>query len=249
MLGTLYNRFVLNLRGLDQLPQFTLEGMKYHLHEALDWIKDVASKMAESRMEGGFSTRPGSGPGGFGSGESGFGSGESGLSFSRGGVGASPKRNIATNPISHQSQVSAAASEGGGGFMRPQLPRGGSGVERRADINPVSHQSQVQVTSPPPTQDSTSTSPPRGGISLGQPPQQDKTQSLPPKKEKPRPPPFNLESTEQEREFMLGDDDEDDEASGVSKSTRAGNGAGSSEDNSAAAMRGRDLEDGGVIRL
>lgn len=243
MLGTLYNRFILNLRGLDQLPQFTLEGMKYHLREGLDWIKDVASGMGERRMEGGFSSRPGSGPGGFGSGESGFGSEENGLSFSRGGVGVSPKRNIATNPISHQSQVSAAASEGGGGFVRPQLPRGGSGVERRVDINPVSHQSQVQVTSPPPNQDPASASPPQGGIPLGQP-----QQPPPPKKEKSRPPPFNLESTEQEREFMLGDDDED-EASGVPKSTGAGNGAGSSEDNGAAALRGRDLGDGGVIRL
>ncbi|KAF9458038.1 mannose-6-phosphate receptor binding domain-containing protein [Collybia nuda] len=243
VLGTLYNRFVLNLRGLDQLPQFTIEGMKYHLHEALDWIKDVASGMRERQRSGGFSGGPGSERGGFGSRDDGFGSEESGLSFPRG-VGITSNRNSTTNPVSHQSQVSAAAGEGGGGFVRPQLPRSGSGGERRSDINPVSHQSRVQAITSPPSQGTPPTSLPLGG-----PPQQEKPQPPPPKKEKAQPPAFNLESTEQEREFMLGDDDED-EASGVPKTPSAGTGAGGSgEDNGAAALRGRDLGDGGVIRL
>ncbi|KAF7783900.1 hypothetical protein Agabi119p4_65 [Agaricus bisporus var. burnettii] len=40
-LGTLYNRYVLQLRGFDQIPQFSVESMKYHAREATDWIKDI----------------------------------------------------------------------------------------------------------------------------------------------------------------------------------------------------------------
>lgn len=39
--GTLYNRYVLQLRGFDQIPQFSIESMKYHAREAIDWIKDI----------------------------------------------------------------------------------------------------------------------------------------------------------------------------------------------------------------
>lgn len=35
-LGTLYNRYVLQLRGFDQIPQFSVESMKYHAREATD---------------------------------------------------------------------------------------------------------------------------------------------------------------------------------------------------------------------
>lgn len=41
VLGTLYNRYVLQLRGFDQIPQFSFESMKYHVREAVDWIKDI----------------------------------------------------------------------------------------------------------------------------------------------------------------------------------------------------------------
>lgn len=41
MLGTLYNRYVLQLRGFDQIPQFSIESMKYHAREAADWTKDI----------------------------------------------------------------------------------------------------------------------------------------------------------------------------------------------------------------
>ncbi|KAF9447842.1 mannose 6-phosphate receptor domain-containing protein [Macrolepiota fuliginosa MF-IS2] len=41
VLGTLYNRYVLQLRGFDQIPQFSIESMKYHAREAMDWIKDI----------------------------------------------------------------------------------------------------------------------------------------------------------------------------------------------------------------
>ncbi len=30
VLGVLYNRFVLQLRGFDQIPQFSVESMNYH---------------------------------------------------------------------------------------------------------------------------------------------------------------------------------------------------------------------------
>ncbi|KAJ3511454.1 hypothetical protein NLJ89_g4087 [Agrocybe chaxingu] len=42
VLGTLYNRFVLDLRGFDQIPQFSIESMKYHGREAFEWCKDMA---------------------------------------------------------------------------------------------------------------------------------------------------------------------------------------------------------------
>lgn len=42
ILGTLYNRFVLDLRGYDQIPQFSFESMKYHLKEGFEWTKDMA---------------------------------------------------------------------------------------------------------------------------------------------------------------------------------------------------------------
>lgn len=41
VLGTLYNRYVLQLRGFDQIPQFSIESMKYHAREAVDWLKDI----------------------------------------------------------------------------------------------------------------------------------------------------------------------------------------------------------------
>ncbi|KAJ3544610.1 hypothetical protein NMY22_g2724 [Coprinellus aureogranulatus] len=45
VLGTLYNRYVLQLRGFDQIPQFSLESMKYHTSEAIDWLKDIAATL------------------------------------------------------------------------------------------------------------------------------------------------------------------------------------------------------------
>lgn len=39
LLGTLYNRYVLELRGFDQLPQFSAESARYHAVSAMDWIR------------------------------------------------------------------------------------------------------------------------------------------------------------------------------------------------------------------
>jgi len=174
--GTLYNRYVLRLRGFDQIPQFSLASMKYHAHEALDWLKDIASGM----REGGRSMGSNSGffPHSDLSSAAGFGGG-----------GEFPRTD--TTPVSHQSQQPThgrTGSGGGGGFMRPQTRTSSNG--KRGEINPVSHQAQSQM------ERGESSSPP----------------SLPPLpvKEKPRPKPFELEttgSTREEREFMLGDDE------------------------------------------
>ncbi|KAF5343993.1 hypothetical protein D9758_012925 [Tetrapyrgos nigripes] len=40
-LGTLYNRYALKLRGFDQLPQFSIEGAKYHVQEMWDVARDA----------------------------------------------------------------------------------------------------------------------------------------------------------------------------------------------------------------
>lgn len=93
ILGTLYNRYVLQLRGYDQIPQFSLESMKYHAREAIDWFKDIMTIMYEN------SQRRGSDGGG--------------LPFRR--PGGNPN---APNPFSHHTQ-----SDTGNEFARPQANR------------------------------------------------------------------------------------------------------------------------------
>jgi len=98
--GTLYNRFVLQLRGFDQIPQFSLESMKYHAREAIDWFKDIMTIMYEN------SQRRGSDGGG--------------LPFRRPGGNAN-----APNPFSHHTQ-----SDVGNEFARPQANRTESATRR-----------------------------------------------------------------------------------------------------------------------
>lgn len=105
-LGTLHNRYVLRLRGFDQIPQFNIESMRYHLKEGIDLFKDWMAGMYEGGQGAGW-TRPSQG-GGFGgrtnpvSHQSGVDAGD----FDRGFV-RPPRNGTAgrTNPISHQSQV------------------------------------------------------------------------------------------------------------------------------------------------
>uniref|UniRef100_A0A0W0FGG8 Autophagy-related protein 27 n=1 Tax=Moniliophthora roreri TaxID=221103 RepID=A0A0W0FGG8_MONRR len=185
--GTLYNRYVLQLRGFDQIPQFSLEAMKYHSREALDWFKDVMS----SFYEGGQRT----GMGGLGGGVGGF----------RGGfapVGRRPApgpRRNPTNPVSHQAQVDVGSGgdggEGGdfvGGFVRPTgTPRS---QNTRPSTNPISHQSQVNAQQ-----------------------QQQRQQQSPPREPTPPLPQAKSvakdtgPATREERAFMLGDDDEEED--------------------------------------
>ncbi|KDR85913.1 hypothetical protein GALMADRAFT_150280 [Galerina marginata CBS 339.88] len=131
VLGTLYNRFVLQLRGFDQIPQFSIESMKYHGREAVDWIKDMiaALDIGGSRRAGGHS------------------------------YGSQPSSGIrTTNPVSHQSQVSGFGNAegleeggplGGGGFVRPPASRNPTRPSpfQRAETNPISHQTQVNAQS------------------------------------------------------------------------------------------------------
>jgi cation-dependent mannose-6-phosphate receptor len=246
VLGTLYNRYVLQLRGFDQIPQFSVESMKYHGREALDWIKDmIATLDIWGHANGG----PSGGYNGFSS-------------------AATPT----TNPVSHQSQVfstgesqedGAAFSGGSGGFIRPQASRARSAAFQRSETNPVSHQSQVNA------QIAESLSFSSVVPHSPSPPVKSATH---PESNIPRihrsGPPDSHKSMKDEREFMLGDDDDAEElvdtsgppplpqrsnsslplpqgaASNISATDSVG-----SEENPAAALRGRDLGGGDVIRL
>ncbi|PPQ72414.1 hypothetical protein CVT24_002985 [Panaeolus cyanescens] len=120
VLGTLYNRYVLQLRGFDQIPQFSIESMKYHGSEALDWIRDIAAQ---------------------------FNIGTGG--HSHGNYDSLPSAGIRTpNPVSHQAQVGGLGPQDlestgqQNGFVRPQRIPSTVNPFQRAEINPVSHHSQ-----------------------------------------------------------------------------------------------------------
>ncbi|KAG5644975.1 hypothetical protein DXG03_007347 [Asterophora parasitica] len=239
--GTLYNRFVLRLRGIDQIPKFSVESMKYHAAEAYDWIKDLthgAGAHAQS-YGGGYDRMPNdnlNAPFGLGSGGS----------FQR-----SAPSTGGINPVSHQTQVSGLSQrEEGDSFVRPQLSRpttGAAGVSR-TDINPASHQAQVAQ---PPSQSLVDhhQSPPIPAVA-----------PEPLKKEKHRPKAFDLESSLQEREFMLGDDEDEDDVgssrptaaplpSRAAPDSTAGAAGGDAGAEDITALRGRDLGADGVTRL
>ncbi|KAG7088790.1 hypothetical protein E1B28_012754 [Marasmius oreades] len=106
LFGTLYNRYVLRLRGFDQLPQFSVEAFKYHASEALDWFKDFMSKGYEGTQRG--STNPVSHQAGVdvgtGSGRDAGGGGQSVGGFLR----PAPQRPVphpSTNPVSHHTNT------------------------------------------------------------------------------------------------------------------------------------------------
>ena len=147
VLGTLYNRYVLQLRGVDQIPQFSIESMRYHGSEAWDWIKDLISGLDI---------------GGHRSGGTPYGGHPSSLPF------GGPRM---PNPVSHHSQNSGLSppddlEENGGlgrssnnTFVRPQQSKNRASSFQRLEANPVSHQSQVfaeslsfPAPSPPPSQ-------------------------------------------------------------------------------------------------
>ncbi|KAF8902188.1 mannose-6-phosphate receptor binding domain-containing protein [Gymnopilus junonius] len=189
VLGTLYNRYVLQLRGYDQIPQFSIESMKYHGREALDWIKDI---MAMYNIGGSI-----------GGSNSGY-------------------KGPATNPISHQSQVSGFNAgddleEGGsissvpsGGFIRPQAKRTAPNPFQRADINPVSHQSQVNAQ----TQSLSFAQSPTPTRSSFSPSLDSQSRSIPQSARKFIQVPQAREPTKEEREFMLGEEESDAEELG-----------------------------------
>ncbi|KAF8079323.1 mannose-6-phosphate receptor binding domain-containing protein [Lyophyllum atratum] len=232
--GTIYNRFVLNLRGVDQIPKFSLESMRYHASEALDWIKDLVGGHGGGGGYGRMNTNdfgaPSAGGGAFPS-----------SAQSTGGI----------NPVSHQAGTTpregSEGAGGGGGLVRPQHARTMSGGARRTEINPVSHQALMSAQLGP-AQPNAPSQPPA---------------AQPTRKEKHRPKGFDLESSMQEQEFMLGGDEDEDDVGDVGNArpavvpppaaaapapgAGAVGGAAASED--PAVLRGRDMGAEGVTRL
>ena len=238
VLGTLYNRYVLQLRGVDQIPQFSFESMRYHGSEAWDWITDIISGLdigghrSGGTLYGGHPSGPPSG---------------------------GPRT---PNPVSHHSQNSGPVppddlEENGGldkssnsGFIRPQKSKNKASPFQRLETNPVSHQSQVfagslsfSAASPPPSH-------PQHQHDL---PPQDHRLST-----------DRQGSTREEGDFIPGDDDEDAEelvdvsmpvphtptprvSPPMETSSNADTTASSAD--VAAAARGRDLGGGDHIRL
>ncbi len=122
ILGTLYNRFVLDLRGYDQIPQFSFESMKYHVKEGFEWTKDMAGILFVNFFD------------------------RSPHSSMRSNHPRTP------NPVSHQAQVSGMGSnhdlEQGGSpadrsvFIRPDASHKSPVPPQRPLTNPVSHHTQ-----------------------------------------------------------------------------------------------------------
>ncbi|KAG6891625.1 hypothetical protein C0992_001310 [Termitomyces sp. T32_za158] len=230
--GTLYNRYVLHLQGFDQIPRFSIESMRYHASETADWFKDLVglgTKKYNYRMpEEGLSTP--------------F-SGENVLSRSAQGTGG-------LNPISHHTQASrpenagTGPSLGGGAFVRPYIAHTTSPSGKKPDINPISHQVQAVVTS--------TVSAPSTDLPQSQPPPQSQSQPQPQQARSPplaapsaNPEPAPVKERHRPQPFDLGDDDDgevhlDNTTSAVIPQRQVG---------AAAQERGRDLGNGGVIRL
>jgi hypothetical protein len=73
--GTLYNRFILKLSGFDQIPQFSMISLKYHVSASLENLKDILEGFCQ-------------------------GSGGMGRRIAGWRAGANQNRNM--NPLSHQ---------------------------------------------------------------------------------------------------------------------------------------------------
>ena len=165
VLGTLYNRYVLQLRGFDQIPQFSIESMKYHSRETADWIKDIMSAYN-------------------------IGGTREILPHDSRGVGA-------TNPVSHHNQTSEEFNINQNNTpFRPQLSTPGS--PPRSDMNPVSHHAQVQTEIQ------------RSRSSVQVPLKTSPKQSHPQFSSR-RVDLGSRGPTQEEREFLLGHDEEEDE--------------------------------------
>ena len=255
VLGTLYNRYVLQLRGFDQIPQFSVESMKYHGSEAWIWISDTISGLD---IGGGGHSRPGPTSA----------SPSSGLPFSA-------NSTVTPNPVSHHVQAQGTnidpeevigpapmgrglgGAAGAGGFVRPQSQTRGSSFSRKPETNPVSHQTQVNAAIAAQSLSfSASKSPPPKS-----PPHPRQQQPLPSLATTPRAAavrPGLGPTTGEERQFMLGDDQEGDEGDDGQEmdfvkpvpsedDTAAGSSSGSNS--SMAVLRGRDLGGGEMTRL
>ncbi|KAF9067193.1 hypothetical protein BDP27DRAFT_1267588 [Rhodocollybia butyracea] len=147
VLGTLYNRYVLQLRGFDQIPQFSIEAMKYHGREGVDWFRDMMSQFYEGGQRHGWG---GSVPRSWGANNANsFGVGSQlpgGGGFRR----PMPRNNAPTNPFSHQAQVDVGNGESPSNLPVEGADAGVRPSSEAPDINPTSHHNQPTV--PPPVQ-------------------------------------------------------------------------------------------------
>ncbi|THU96288.1 mannose 6-phosphate receptor domain-containing protein [Dendrothele bispora CBS 962.96] len=235
-LGTLYNRYVLNLRGFDQLPQFSIEGIRYHTAEVFDFAKDslrdggwreIVEKIKEGAIAGvalliGFVTRSDhrGGTSAAARGQGYYGRVPSGpeeraeSGFHR----PTPNRRPAPPPapsggapnsFSHQAGVDIGSGRGTPNSNNAPAAKGGIG-----EINPVSHfsQSQAQVQAQGQQQQPQPPPPPsvNNANDFHQPmTDQDQGQEMttPVKKKNMG----DVKSTKEERTFLIEDEDDDGE--------------------------------------
>ena len=202
--GTLYNRYVLELHGFEQIPKFSVEAVRWHLKEGLSWargyeswqsgagLNPVSHHVVEEGGAGGGFVRPERGRGmNAGSGRG----GGPGVGITRGGLGGE------INPVSDHAQTQLHAES----QQQPQSPatyvRGGGpeSVNTRGglggEINPVSDYARTQLHAqtpakpqPPPSLSTTS-------------------QPQPPPVSVPAPPPTLVQApSEEEQSFAIEED-------------------------------------------
>ncbi|KAG7447562.1 mannose 6-phosphate receptor domain-containing protein [Guyanagaster necrorhizus] len=161
-LGTLHNRYVLRLHGFDQIPQFNVDSMRYHLKEGLDLFKDWMAGMYEGGQGAGWSRSSQGGAGGF-SGRTNPVSHQSGVDTGDGDGGfVRPPRNgtaAKTNPVSHQSQVQKLSSQPQPDLQSRQYQKKKEEgtAEERAPFMLGEDDEDDDVTNAPPTQPSSFT--------------------------------------------------------------------------------------------
>ncbi|KAJ7581271.1 mannose-6-phosphate receptor binding domain-containing protein [Mycena floridula] len=197
VLGTLYNRFILNLRGFDQIPQFSFESMKYHSMDAWTWCKETYEKWSSGQNVRLGQQAPDRVPNRRGGGVNSY----------------SHQATVNAEPIAAETFAEPPEDVEEGGFVRPTAggfvrPTQGDFVRptpKNLKINPISHQSQFQrlsTTSGSAASTLASTTLNNSTSTFNS--SASKLQPTPPKK-------VEAEATREEREFMLGDDDDDDE--------------------------------------
>ncbi|THU88501.1 hypothetical protein K435DRAFT_782031, partial [Dendrothele bispora CBS 962.96] len=197
-LGTLYNCYVLKLRGFDQLPQFSIEGIRYHTAEVFDFAKaslrdggwrEIVEKIKEGAIAGvalliGFVTR------------SDHRGGPSAAARGQGYYGRVPSGPEERAESGFHPGVDIGSGRGTPDSNNTPAAKGGIG-----EINPVSHfsQSQAQVhgqqqSQPPPPS-------PMAGQDQGQ------EVTTPVKKKNTG----DVKSTKEEKTFLIEDEDDDGE--------------------------------------
>ncbi|KAG5220104.1 vacuolar sorting receptor [Salix suchowensis] len=98
VVGTLHNRFVLQLQGFDQVPQFSITSMTYHARHAIDWLREAIAT-GSFHMPNPSATNPVSHQ-----------SSVQGMPHPRHPRTTNRSGRPETNPFSHQSQVGLGSS-------------------------------------------------------------------------------------------------------------------------------------------